>query len=401
MKKIGIMGGTFDPIHIGHLMMAEEALRQFELDEVLFMPSKNPPHKKKQKLASEVERSSMIKLAIQPFNQFVYSDFELKRTGTTYTSDTLLELTKVNKDSHYYFILGTDSLVDIETWHRPDIVLAHSTILVCNRGTMKVKDLTTLIEKLNKKYQADIRMVDMATIEAASRTIRKRISNHERYNALCPHDVAQYIYVHSLYLPEDEKNTVSSYEIQELIMREVKAEVKKKRYQHTIGVVETAVCLAIVYGEDITKTKLAASLHDIAKHKTCEEMVALCESDNINVTEFERKYPFLLHGKAGSVIAKLRFGIMDNDILNAIRYHTTGRPDMTLIEKIIFIADYIEPGRNMDSQPHPLSEVRKMAFQQIDQAICMCLEDIIEYLTQTQQEIDEASLRTYDYYKKK
>ena len=122
MKRIGIMGGTFNPIHSVHLIMAQVAYHQFHLDKVLFMPSKHPPHKDNSVIISDEHRTRMIQLAIDGNSNFEFSDLELKREVTTYTSDTLTYLTEKNPDTEYYFIIGGDSLEQLENWHKPEVI---------------------------------------------------------------------------------------------------------------------------------------------------------------------------------------------------------------------------------------------------------------------------------------
>lgn len=171
----------------------------------------------------------------------------------------------------------------------------------------------------------------------------------------------------------------------------------EKRFQHTLGVTYTAASLAMVYDEDIQKAQIAGLLHDSAKCMDNEKRISICKKHNIGITEVERKNPFLLHAKVGSFIAMNTFGIHDADIINAILNHTTGRPGMSLLEKIIFVADYIEPSRK---QAPNLKKIRKLAFEDLDQALITILHDTLRYLNSIDGEIDPMTQKTYDYYKK-
>ena len=171
----------------------------------------------------------------------------------------------------------------------------------------------------------------------------------------------------------------------------------EKRFQHTLGVTYTAASLAMVYDEDIRKAQIAGLLHDSAKCMNNEKRISICKKHNIGITEVERKNPFLLHAKVGSFIAMNTFGIHDADIINAILNHTTGRPGMSLLEKIIFVADYIEPSRK---QAPNLKKIRKLAFEDLDQALITILHDTLRYLNSIDGEIDPMTQKTYDYYKK-
>lgn len=168
-----------------------------------------------------------------------------------------------------------------------------------------------------------------------------------------------------------------------------------KRYEHTLGVEYTAAALAMRYDAPIMSAQLAGLLHDCAKCMSNEKKLSLCEKNNIYVTEIEKRNPFLLHAKVGSFLARDEYGIDDPDVLNAILNHTTGRPGMSLLEKIVFIADYIEPGRK---QAPNLQEIRKLAFMNLDQALIKILEDTLAYLKDTGGEVDPMTGRTYEYY---
>jgi len=182
-------------------------------------------------------------------------------------------------------------------------------------------------------------------------------------------------------------------------IRKIRKSMKKiqdaKRYEHTLGVAYTATALAMRYEESLKSAELAGLLHDCAKCLTDEKRIAICEKHNISINEVERRNPFLLHAKVGSFLAMEEYHVYDADIINAILNHTTGRPGMSLLEKIIFIADYIEPGRK--NAPN-LGEIRKLAFVDLDQCLVIVLKNILEYLETSDGEIDPMTRKTYEYY---
>lgn len=167
-----------------------------------------------------------------------------------------------------------------------------------------------------------------------------------------------------------------------------------KRYEHTLGVEYTAAALAMRYNAPILSAQLAGLLHDCAKCMSNTKKLSICEKNNIDVSEVEKRNPFLLHAKVGGFLAREEYGVEDTDVINAIINHTTGRPGMSLLEKIVFIADYIEPGRK--HAPN-LQEIRKMAFVNLDQALIKILEDTLTYLQGT-DEVDPVTAKTYEYY---
>lgn len=178
--------------------------------------------------------------------------------------------------------------------------------------------------------------------------------------------------------------------------KKIKHEMDDGRYQHTLGVMYTCAALAMRYGYDIQKAQLAGLLHDCAKCIPNGKKLKLCEKHNIQITEVEKRNPFLLHAKLGAFLAMHQYGITDKEVVSAILNHTTGKPNMSLLDKIVYVADYIEPRRN--KAPN-LTEVRRLAFLDLDDALYRILSDTLEYLDEGSGEIDEMTLKAYNYYK--
>lgn len=168
------------------------------------------------------------------------------------------------------------------------------------------------------------------------------------------------------------------------------------RFEHTEGVMYTAASLAMRYGENMEKALVAGLLHDCAKCIPDHKKVKLCHKNKIAVTVMEEKNPFLLHAKVGAYIAREKYGVRDEEILSAIACHTTGKPDMSLLDKIIYIADYIEP---MRSKAPNLADVRKLAFQDIDLALFKILSDSLAYLRNSPEKLDTMTVQAYEFYK--
>lgn len=188
---------------------------------------------------------------------------------------------------------------------------------------------------------------------------------------------------------------MSTYNILKM-QKKLKKYIDEMRFQHTLGVMYTAASLAMCYGVDIERAQVAGLLHDCAKCIPNDKKLRICRQHNISVSEVEKKSPYLLHARLGAYIAKEKYGIEDQEILNAIEYHTTGKPAMTMLEKIIFIADYIEPMRSKASN---LEEIRHMAFHDIDRAVYKTLGDTLFYLEQEKSSLDNHTVVAYNYYK--
>ena len=200
MSKVGIMGGTFNPIHLAHTEMAKVCLRQQDLDKILFMPSKNPPHKKDKSILPENERAVMVKLAVSEYDKFVFSDFELQRKGTTYTEDTLRLLQEENPDDNYYFIMGADSLLYLDKWYRPQEILKRAVILAIGRDGSTPDELKEKRKELIKQYdKADIRFVHMRQMDISSSMIREGIAHGENMEKYLDKEVWNYINANGLY----------------------------------------------------------------------------------------------------------------------------------------------------------------------------------------------------------
>ncbi len=181
----------------------------------------------------------------------------------------------------------------------------------------------------------------------------------------------------------------------EQILNKLSKKLNPKRYEHSLGVEYTAACMAMVHGADIRKARLAGILHDCAKNIPTKEKLALAEKLGLTINKSERANPDLLHGKLGAYYAKEKYHVDDEEILDAISYHTTGRPDMTLLGKIIFTADYIEPNRKKIFE---LDIIRKEAFTDLDKCVIHILKNTLEYLGETTLEVDEMTKRTYEFY---
>ncbi len=190
---------------------------------------------------------------------------------------------------------------------------------------------------------------------------------------------------------------MKQYNIMKL-QKKLQKELDEDRYYHTLGVMYTSAALAMRYGADMEKAQVAGLLHDCAKCIPNDKKIKMCQKHKIPITQVEEGAPFLLHAKLGAYLAEKKYNVSDKEILGAITWHTTGKPDMTLLEKIIFLADYIEPTR---SKAAHLPQIREMAFIDIDQAVYMTLRDTLHYLESGTGAVDEMTKNAYIYYKEK
>ncbi|MGN1084920.1 MAG: nicotinate-nucleotide adenylyltransferase [Lachnospiraceae bacterium] len=393
MKKIGILGGTFNPIHNGHLALASAAMEQYGLEEVWLMPSKLPPHKPHFAMLSEEERLHLTKLAAKANPKFIVSDFELAREGLTYTADTLELLTKEFPDVRFYFIIGGDSLVNFLSWRRPERILELAALLAAGRAGYEAEQVVLAADFLRKQFPAaDIGTVVLADYPISSNEIREAFftGEPERVKQYLPDSVYAYLQEHRLF----SKVTFSELDA------EMQRILPRKRYLHSVAVAHLAAAYAVSLGHAPEQALIAGILHDCAKAYSDEQLVADCDKYSVPVTEVERRNGFLLHGKLGAYYARKHYFITEEEILSAISYHTTGRPGMTDLEKVVFLADYLEPFRTQPTTPD-LNEIRQIAFQDIDKAVYLALKNTLRYLGKSGQEIDMTTADTFKEYQKR
>lgn len=386
--KIGIMGGTFNPIHNGHILIAQAAYEYCSLDKVWFMPTGVSYLKEQSEILPAEHRLKMTELAIADYEYFEVSDFEVKREGNTYTADTLKALHALYPEYDFYFILGADSFVSIEKWKEVDAIMRLCTLVTVVRDDVDKENLLLQKENLQNKWQAKVILVPFAKTDISSSEIRKRLRQGLNVKEFVPAKVEAYMQSEKLYVEDDFLVSLD---------QKIRDAQTPSRYEHTIGVVKVAELLALQYGVELQKAKIAALLHDCAKCIPFEEQLSLCEKYQVPLRVMEKANTELLHSKLGAVLAKELYDICDTDILESIKNHTTGRPKMSTLEKIIFVADYIEPGRY---KAENLPMIRKMAFENLDGAVQKILEDTLNYLKRTGCAIDESTVKTLEYYKK-
>ncbi len=388
LKKIGLFGGTFDPIHKAHIYIAKKAKEEYSLDEVFFIPSATPPHKVK--TTAYNHRYEMLNIAIKDMKDFTILDIESKRSGKSYTVDTLKELTAIYKDSEFYFIMGADSLYEIETWYKPDEILQLTNILVASRYYKKeVLKLDKYVGYLKDKYNASIYIVDCENIDISSTDLRNEFYTNKDIRKYIDDDVISYIKDNNLY-----KRTLSFVEIKD----KLKQELKPQRYEHTIGVADTCACLAMRYDFDIDRAYLAGLLHDCAKNYNNDTLFKLCEKSGIILTEDEFNAPQVLHSIYAPILAKEKYGVDDEEVLSALYYHTTGKADMSILEKIVYVADYIEPNRKKIKD---LDYIRNLSFLDLDKATYTITKNTISYLKQSNKYIHKSSVECYNWFRER
>lgn len=388
--RIGIYGGTFNPIHNTHIEIAEAAQTQFNLDIVYFLVAGAPPHKDTAETISDINRLEMVSIAIKDYPNFRIDDRELYRSGKSYSYITMTELKAEHPDDELFFIMGSDSLVTFKHWVKPDVISKCASILVAPRIGDELEEISSTISHYKSLFEGDFLLIDYAANAIASSVIRQNLLLDETVKKSIPKKVLDYIVEHNLYSPYS-----YTYDDVLKLSDEMKKELKPGRYIHTLGVANTAYALALKWNYPAFTAMVAGMLHDSAKCISDEKRISICEANNIPITDIEYKYPHLLHGKVGAYYCKSKYDVFDDQIAHAITVHTTGCPGMNLLDKIIFVADYIEPGRN--KQPR-LDILRTTAYNDLDKCVYMILEDTVEYLNSNPDMVDPTTIDTYNYY---
>jgi nicotinate-nucleotide adenylyltransferase len=380
--KIGILGGSFHPIHNGHLDMARSARDTLGLDQVILMVDRIPPHKELAQGANSQQRYAMVQLACEGERGFVASDWELNREGTSYTALTLTHLSGEHPEDELYFIMGSDMLRSLTTWYHPEIVCEKAHLVcICRAGQDGGEEEAAAT--VMAQYGASVTLLPPVR-ELSSTEVRNRLMGGQPITGLVPPSVEWYIYEQALYVNEQLAAFTAA-------MKEV---LNPRRFRHVIGVEVTAIQLAENLGADGPKARLAALLHDCAKYLPVAEQFVLAKQDG---STLPREAEAILHAPAGACLAREKFGVTDKAVLQAIRYHTTGEEDMTLLDEIIWAADLIEPGRDYPSvEKHRallLSAHDQMIFEK---GLLLVFIDNIWYIQNEGRELYPATLRARD-----
>ncbi|MDO4289379.1 MAG: nicotinate-nucleotide adenylyltransferase [Eubacterium sp.] len=374
MEKIGLLGGTFNPIHLGHLLLAESARDQYGLDRVLFIPAGSNPFKETEREISRQARQEMVAMAIKDHPAFEMLTLELERPGRTYTIDTIRSIKRRYPQSALYFITGADIMFEVTQWKDAGELLSTVNFITTFRPGYSHRRLDNRIEELQKVYDAKIRKLCTSEMDIASSDIRDRVRRGASIRYLVPEPVRRYIAEHGLYLRRHQGEKAMT--IDEMKAR-LQKNLKPKRYEHTLNVADCALALCDRYPCDKEQAYLAALLHDCAKNYTPEALLAAAEKYNLDVDDVTQREPQLLHGPVGAAVARDEYGVTDEAVLGAIRYHTTGRAGMSRLEKIIYLADFIEPGRDYPG----VDKLRELAFEDLDKAMIQALTNTIRYIT--------------------
>lgn len=382
MARIGIFGGSFNPPHEGHVLAVKEFRRQLNLDRLLIIPAGDPPHKTlSANSPTATQRLEMTRLAVRDMDNTDVLDIEIKRQGLSYTADTIEILRKNYPDDELFLLMGTDMFYSFGTWYQPERITKEATLAVVHRDEDSSSGLKKCACDLEEKLGARIVFVENRYLPHSSTSVRAMIAFRCAETYLAP-QVLDYIREHGLYYAGKDLRNLPFDELRDVAL----SLHKSKRVNHVVGCSDTAAALAEHYGAAVEVARRAGILHDITKALNGSEQLQLCEKYDIILDEFEREHSKLLHAKSGAVIAREIFGESE-EVCTAIQWHTTGRDNMSLMEKLIYLADYMEPNRNIEG----IEELRRLTWSDPDAALMMGLEMTMSYVRSRGAKVDPHS----------
>ena len=382
MARIGIYGGTFNPPHIGHIRAAQHAVQALGLDELLLIPDRIAPHKViPSGTANPQQRLEMVRLAAKDLDKAKVLDLELKREGPSYTYQTIEELKQQYPQDELILLMGTDMFLSFMTWKNPEIILSHAALGVFYRGD---RGEVAQIDLAKAQMEADghtVYLVENPVVDISSTDLRRMLALHCA-GPFLPDGVADYIRRHGLYETWTDWKNLPMEELESVVIRLL----NPKRVAHVLGCRDAAVSLARRWGADETDAARAALLHDITKALDGPLQLTLCSEYGIILDDFSRKYPKTLHALTGGYVAQRIFG-ENQEVVDAIFSHTTGKRDMNTLQMIIYIADYMEPNRDFPG----VEDLRKAAYEDLHKAMELGLHMTLQHLARQGNEVSPAS----------
>lgn len=385
--RIAIFGGSFNPPHKGHLNSALYAAQQLRPDKFLIIPDAQPPHKDlAENSPTPRQRMSLCSLNFAALPNAEVSDIEIRRGGKSYTADTLRALRETYPDAELVLLVGTDMFLTLEQWYDAEYIMQQAIIAPFQRGAQELELLLAKAAELKSSFGACVELIETQPLAAASTDIRRALQNRGGTELLTDEVYASIV-----------KNRLYGVKVNfDWLRSKSYAMLKPKRIPHVMGCEEEAIRLADRWGADRDKAAEAAILHDCTKKKPLAEQLKICEKYGIEVDAVERVSEKLLHAKTGAMTAKCKFGA-DRDVVDAIRWHTTGRADMTLLEKVVYMADYIEPNRVFEG----VETLRALAYEDLDRAMLLGFEMSLEDVRAQGTQAHENTLAALKWYKER
>ena len=389
MRKIGIYGGTFNPPHLGHIQGASYAKAALGLDKVLMLPDGVAPHKTlPEHSPTPQQRLEMLEAGLQEAG-LEASGLCLEREGESYACDTVSQIRSLYPDAQLFWLLGSDMVENFPNWRKAQEILSQTTLAVMCRGGKEEAKMLKLAKETLEAMGGKVILLENPVIDISSTQLRRMLAFRCADDFL-PWQVAAYIQRNGLYGVNRNLRNLPIDQLEQEVIRLL----KPNRVAHVLGCRQTAVELAKIYGVDETDAARAALLHDITKALDGPLQLTLCDCYGTILDDFSQRNPKTLHALTGSLVAQRIFG-ENQAVVDAIRCHTTGKADMNTLEKIIYVADYMEPNRDFPG----VEALRQMAYTDISKALLMGLEMTLDMLRSQQRDISPESVEAYIYLK--
>ena len=388
MEKIGIYGGTFNPPHMGHVHVARYAIGALCLDKLLIMPSHTPPHKELAIDSPTAEnRLKMLQMTFAGEEKTEVSEMELHRGGVSYTVDTVTAVKAQYPQAQLYLLVGTDMLLSFDRWYRYGELMKLVTLAVFYRGDKEEKARILQKKEELETQGATVILMENPVIPISSTQLR-RMMIFGCAGEYLPENIHKYICENGLYSTDRDFRNLSMEELEEVVV----SLLKPNRVAHVLGCRDTAKELAKIWGADETDAARAGLLHDITKALSGPLQLTVCHTYAATLSEFSSHNPKTLHALTGSLVAEHIFG-ENPAVVAAICSHTTGKANMNTLEKIIYVADYMEPNRDFPG----VEDLRHLAYTDLDGALKMGLEMTLSMLKEQGREISPQSQEAIDW----
>ena len=380
MERIGIFGGSFDPPHIGHIQAALQAIEVLNLQRLLMIPARIAPHKQKSAAAPE-HRLEMLRLAASPLPNTIVSDLEIHREGFSYSYETVDYVRFLHPDAEIFLLMGSDMFLSFHTWKNPERILQQATLAVFYRGEKGEKAKVEAQKAAMEQQGHRVCLIHNPVVDISSTQLRRMLAFHCA-DSFLPEGVPAYIREHGLYHVHADWKNLPMEELEQVVI----SLLKPNRVAHVLGCRDTAARLARIWGVDETDAARAGMLHDVTKALDGPLQLTLCREYGKMLSDFSRKYPKTLHALTGSLVARRIFG--ENEaVVSAIECHTTGKADMTMLEKILYVSDYMEPNRDFPG----VDRLRYLADTDMDAALKLGLETTLAHLARLGDEVSPES----------
>lgn len=374
-KIIGIYGGSFDPVHKGHVSVASAFVQQINPYKLMVIPCCIPPHKEKQGGANGYLRYTMLNAVFDGMEQIEVSDIELKRDNISYTIDTVYQIKKDEPDAELMLVVGTDMFLSLHEWRKAEELLTICDICLYNRGNTSSDKIDEYTDFLKNTYGTKVVRLKGEIVDISSTELRGKLLSNDDITDCIPVKAYDIIKQTGIYMSGEDRLSV---------YRNIsKNAVDEVRFAHILRVEDAAEKMANIFGVDVFKARAAAILHDVTKRKTFEEQMAFAEEFGIEQADEFEQSPKVAHAFTAGGYIKKYLSINDEDIVNAVTFHTTGRPGMSSLEKLIFLADGVEDGRTFDG----VDVVRKYVFDDLDMDMAM-----LESLEQTKRKVESKGM---------